>query len=124
MIPTLVIVSVSMLALAGVASWTARRSAAGTLARNDLIGIRTVATQASDAAWIAAHRAGAADLRRSAIVAVVTAVLPWCALLLPGAAQEPVMAAVIVLGAVTVIGFSVRAAVVGGRAAREVTDRT
>ncbi|CAH0327753.1 hypothetical protein SRABI128_06428 [Microbacterium sp. Bi128] len=34
------------------------------------------------------------------------------------------MAAVIVLGAVTVIGFSVRAAVVGGRAAREVTDRT
>ena len=59
MIGALVTCSVAMLAVAAVSFWTARRAAAGTLPRNDLIGIRTAATRASDAAWVAAHRAEA-----------------------------------------------------------------
>jgi len=67
MIGALVTSTVAMVAVAVLAFWTARRGAAGTLPRNDVIGIRTGATRASDEAWIAAHRAGAGDLRRSGI---------------------------------------------------------
>ena len=76
MIGSLLTVTVAMLAVAAVSFWTARRSATGTLPRNDLIGIRTAATRASDAAWVAAHRAGAGDLRGAGIAALATAVLP------------------------------------------------
>ncbi len=123
MIGALVTVTVAMVVTGALCWWTARRAAAGTLPRNDMIGIRTTATRASDGTWIAAHRAGAADLRRSAIGAMLTAVAPWAALFVPAPAREPVIAAVVVVGVSVLIGFSVRAGVVGHRAARAVVDR-
>ncbi|WP_058598133.1 SdpI family protein [Microbacterium testaceum] len=122
MIGALVTSTVAMVAVAALAFWTARRGAAGTLPRNDFIGIRTGTTRASDEAWIAAHRAGAADLRRSGIGAAATAVLPWAALALPAAAREPAIAVVVLAGIAALIGFSVRAGVVGQRAARAVSE--
>ncbi|MEV8239215.1 SdpI family protein [Microbacterium testaceum] len=122
MIGALVTSTVAMVAVAALAFRTARRGAAGTLPRNDFIGIRTGTTRASDEAWIAAHRAGAADLRRSGIGAAATAVLPWAALALPAAAREPAIAVVVLAGIAALIGFSLRAGVVGQRAARAVTE--
>ncbi|MCT2086315.1 SdpI family protein [Microbacterium enclense] len=122
MIGALVTCSVAMLAVAAVSFWTARRAAAGTLPRNDLIGIRTAATRASDAAWVAAHRAGAAGLRRTGVVAAATAVLPWAAVVVPDAYRETVIVVTVLGGAGTILGLSIHAAVVGGRAARAVTD--
>jgi len=118
----LIVASVLMLALGVASLWVARRAAAGTLPRNDLVGIRTAATRASDAAWIAAHRAGAADLRWIGVVALVTAVLIWPTLGMPEGAREIALAVVVLGGAALVLVFSLRAAVVGGRAARAVTD--
>lgn len=123
MIGALVTATVAMLAVTVLAFWTARRGAAGTLPRNDVIGIRTATTRASDEAWAAAHRAGAADLRRSGFGAAATAVLPWAAVTLPEPVREPAIAVVVLAGVAVLIGFTVRAGVVGQRAAREVTAR-
>ena len=122
MIGALITCTVAMFAVAAVSFWTARRASAGTLPRNDLIGIRTAATRASDAAWVAAHRAGAADLRRTGVAALATAVLPWAAVVVPDAYREVVIVVAILGGVGAILGFSVHAAVVGGRAARAVTD--
>ncbi|SIS07214.1 SdpI family protein [Microbacterium sp. RURRCA19A] len=122
MIGPLVTVTVAMLAVAAVSFWTARRASAGTLPRNDLVGIRTAATRASDAAWVAAHRAGAADLRGTGIAALATALLPWVATIVPAGAREPVLVVVIVSGIGAILGFSIHAAIVGERAARGATE--
>ncbi|BAJ75945.1 predicted integral membrane protein [Microbacterium testaceum StLB037] len=119
----LVVVSVMMLATAALILWMARRAAAGTLPRNDFAGIRTAATRSSDEAWIAAHRAGAADLRRSVVGAAIAGTVPWVSLALPESAREPVAAAGILAGAAVLVAFSVRAAIVGQRAALAVIDR-
>lgn len=122
MIGALVTVTVAMSVVAVAAFWVARRGTAGTLPRNDLVGIRTTATRASDEAWIAAHRAGAADLRRSGIGAALAALLPWAALAMPAPSREPTIAVAILLGVAVLLGFSVRAGILGQRAARRVTD--
>ena len=122
MIGALVTCSAAMLAVAAVSFWTALRASAGTLPRNDFIGIRTAATRTSDAAWVAAHRAGAADLRRTGVAALATAVLPWAAVAVPEGYREAVIVVSILGGVGAILGFSVRSAVVGGRAARAVTD--
>ncbi|MDF2991737.1 MAG: putative integral rane protein [Microbacterium sp.] len=123
MIGALVTATIAMLAVTALSFWTARRAAAGTLRRNNMIGIRTATTRASDDAWIAAHHAGAADLRRAGFGAAVTAVVPWAALLVPPSAQEPVIAVTGLVGVAMLIAFSVRAGVVGQRAARAVVER-
>lgn len=122
MIGALATVTIAMSAVAVAAFWTARRATAGTLPRNDLVGIRTTATRASDEAWIAAHRAGAADLRRSGVGAATTALLPWAAVAMPAPLREPTIAVAILVGVAVLLGFSVRAGIVGQRAARRVTD--
>lgn len=122
MIGALVTCTVAMLALVAVSFWTARRASAGTLPRNDFIGIRTAATRASDAAWVAAHRAGAADLRRTGVAALATAVLPWGAVVVPDGYREAVIVVPVLIGVGAILGFTVRSGVVGVRAAREVTD--
>ncbi|MDF2048019.1 MULTISPECIES: SdpI family protein [Microbacterium] len=122
MIGALVTSTVAMVAVAALAFWTAQRGAAGTLPRNDFIGIRTGATRASDEAWIAAHRAGAVDLAWSGAGALLTALGPWAALIVPTSLREFVIVVAVVVGLVVLLGFSLRAAVVGGRAARELTE--
>lgn len=49
--------------------------------------------------------------------------LPWLALLLPEALREPLIAVVVLAGVAVLIGFSLRAGVVGQRAARAATER-
>ncbi|GAB2684542.1 hypothetical protein GCM10027271_53520 [Saccharopolyspora gloriosae] len=70
------------------------KTASGEMGRNPLFGIRTKATKASDAAWLAGHRAAGDSLRTAArtgyAAAALTAVLlvlqiwwgvePWVAL--------------------------------------------
>jgi len=119
----LVGITAAMLAVGVLILWMAGRAAAGTLPRNDFAGIRTAATRASDEAWVAAHRAGAADLRRSVIGAVIAAGAPWVSLAVPEPGRQAVVAAGVLLGAAVLLAFSVRAAIVGQRAARAVTDR-
>jgi len=119
---SLIIASALMLALGVASLWMARRAAAGTLPRNNVVGIRTPATRASDAAWVAAHRAGAADLRRIGVVALMTAVLIWVTLGMPQGTREIALAVVVLGGAALILVFSLRAAAVGGRAARAVRD--
>lgn len=123
MILGLVGITAAMLAVGVLILWMAGRAAAGTLPRNDFAGIRTAATRASDEAWVAAHRAGAADLRRSVIGAVIAAGAPWVSLAVPEPGRQAVVAAGVLLGAAVLLAFSVRAAIVGQRAARAVTDR-
>lgn len=122
MIGALVTCTVAMLALAAVSFWTARRASAGTLPRNDLIGIRTAATRASDAAWVAAHRAGAADLRRTGVAALATAVLPWASVAVPDAYREAIIVLTVLGGVGAILVLTIRSAVVGVRAARAVSD--
>lgn len=50
--------------------WLTRRAANGSLARNDLAGVRTRITLSSDAAWRAGHRAA---LRPTIISGTITA---------------------------------------------------
>ncbi|MEL4411518.1 hypothetical protein, partial [Shewanella algae] len=80
------------------------------------------ATRASDAAWVAAHRAGATDLRRTGVAALATAVLPWAAVVVPDGYREAVIAVTVLVGVAAILVFTVRSAVVGVRAARAVTD--
>lgn len=54
-------------------------AAGGSLPRNAMVGIRTRATKASDAAWSAGHRAAAPVLKASVAVAVVFAVVTLAA---------------------------------------------
>ena len=122
MIGALVTCTGAMLALAALSFWTARRASAGTLPRNDLVGIRTTATRASDAAWVAAHRAGAADLRRMGVAALATAVLPWAGVVVPDAYREAVIVVTVLGGVGAILVLTIRSAVVGGRAARAVSD--
>lgn len=92
-----------------------RRSTAGTLPRNHLVGLRTTATLADDEAWLIAHRragglltmAGVAGLALTAAGAVAAA-LGW-----PGLATGVLLAATVVLLALTVA-----ACVLGDRAVR------
>lgn len=68
----LVLPAASLVSLGLLLGWAARSSRTGTLERNALIGIRTRATMASDAAWDAGHRAAAPVLEVVAWASVVT----------------------------------------------------
>ncbi|WJY01581.1 SdpI family protein [Curtobacterium sp. 458] len=58
---------------AALVTWLTWRGATGTLARNDLAGVRTRLTMSSDAAWRIGHRAAL----RPTVIAGATSVL-WC----------------------------------------------
>lgn len=59
---------VSLVGCAVLLWWATAAAAAGRLPRNASIGIRTRATTASDAAWVAGHRAALSPARAVAIV--------------------------------------------------------
>lgn len=62
----LVLPAASLVSLGLLLGWACRTSRTGTLERNGLVGIRTRATMASDAAWDAGHRAAAPALGAAA----------------------------------------------------------
>ncbi len=94
--------------------WVARAGASGRLRRNELVGIRTQASLASDEAWAAAHRAGARW----------TEVGGWCGiaagaatlLLVPDGARV----AVALIGVCALGGFAVTGGITGAREAKRV----
>lgn len=112
------VVGLTLAAGGAVIVWTARAGASGRLRRNELVGIRTAATLASDEAWAAAHRAGA---RRTEIGG-------WCAIatgvsaLLP----LPVTALVVIalVGTCVLGGFTTAGAVADVRAAKAIAPPT
>ena len=93
--------------------WMARAAASGRLRRNQIAGIRTASTLASDAAWLAAHRRAKGP----------TLAAGWCAIAsaVPAALPVPIEAVLIsvLVGSVAVLAFTLRGAAVGGQAARE-----
>lgn len=101
-----------LIAAGAILGVVAYRSHRGTLPRNWIVGIRTTTTLASDEAWNAAHRAGARALSVGAWGALLTgAVL----LLRP---SNGLGLAVMAAGLVWLLGWVVRAAYLGTRAAR------
>lgn len=93
--------------------WLARAAASGRVRRNQVAGIRTRTTLASDEAWLAAHRRAEGPTRAAGVAAIVTA----AAVLLP-VPVEAVMV-IVLLGAVAMIGLVLYGAKVGTDAARE-----
>lgn len=107
------LLAVVMIASGILALWLSRATASGRVRRNQIAGIRTRATLASDAAWLAAHRRAQP----------LTAAAGWCAIAAGSVALVPVpMPAVVVavlVGAIAMIVLTLCAAAVGGRAARD-----
>ncbi|MDY0913695.1 hypothetical protein GTU73_01720 [Rathayibacter sp. VKM Ac-2804] len=93
--------------------WAARAAASGRLGRNQVAGIRTASTLASDAAWLAAHRRAERSTLAAGVCAIVSAV--------PAVLPVPIGAVLVsvLVGCLAILGFVVHGAVVGGRAARE-----
>lgn len=81
------------------------RTADGRWGRNSVAGIRTKATQSSDAAWLAAHEAGERTSRLGGVVAIVaglSALMLGPALAVGGGSPEHYFVA-----AMTIIGVGV-----------------
>ncbi|MEU6128020.1 SdpI family protein [Saccharopolyspora sp. NPDC047091] len=97
-----------------------RLSARGTLRRNNFVGIRTRATQASDAAWAAGHRAAEPRMLQAARTGYAAGVLTAAATAAQvlGVVPLPVALAVPTLGLVLLLVFALHGAVVANRAAR------
>lgn len=95
---------------------TARAAATGRLGRNAIAGIRTASTMASDEAWRAAHQRAERPTVAAGVAAGVTGLVALVAPV-PG----PWLSAVALIGCGVMLGFVARGAVVGGRAAREVS---
>ena len=106
------VIGVVMLGMGVLLWWMARAAAAGRLARNALVGIRTPSTMASDEAWLAAHQRAERPTRAAAVASA--AVAAACLVPMPEAA----LVTVVLGGAAVILGLVIRAAVVGGRAAR------
>ncbi len=92
-------------------TWLTWRAASGTLARNDLAGVRTRITMSSDAAWQIGHRAA---LRPTVIAGAVTVL--WCSVSI-GVAQLRTPVSVIV-AAVVLVGGALLSITVAHRAVR------
>ncbi|WP_460775814.1 SdpI family protein [Microbacterium sp. GXF7504] len=96
--------------------WLARAGASGRLKRNQLAGIRTRRTLASDEAWHAAHVRAERPTRAAGIVAIAAGVV-----ILPVPAPAPAIAVIAVTAAIIMIACAGYGAVVGGRAADAAT---
>ncbi|MDJ0961754.1 MAG: SdpI family protein [Acidimicrobiia bacterium] len=101
----------------GLLAVVARRSRRGTLPRNWIVGIRTRATLASEAAWEAAHRAAATAL---AIGAGGTTLAGLLVLFRP---SNGVGLAIISIGLVWLLVGVMAGGYVGTRAARQESGR-
>lgn len=104
-----------VMALSGVLMiWMARATASGRLGRNDVAGIRTPATLASDEAWLAAHRRARRSNEVGGLVALVTAALAFVPL------PVPVVGAAVLVACLVMLAVVLHGARVGARAARQV----
>ena len=95
--------------------WMARAAASGKLKRNSIAGIRTSKTMASEEAWRAAH----VRTKTFTMVAGAVSLIGGVIALLP-IGIGPMMFAVMVATGIT-FGLVTYAAIIGGRAADEVT---
>lgn len=93
--------------------WLARATVSGRLGRNQIAGIRTGASLASDEAWLAAHRRAERPTRAAGIAAIAFAMCVF----LPVAIEIVVL--IIVLGLLVMLGLVLYGAKVGSDAARE-----
>lgn len=109
------VVSVVMLAAGVLLVWMARAAASGRLRRNQLAGIRTRSTMASDEAWRAAHVRARRPTTLAGVVSMASAALA----LLP--VGMPVVAAGALSGCLAMLGLVLYGAIVGGRAATRVS---
>lgn len=109
------VIGVVMFGVAILLWWMARAAAEGRLERNALVGIRTPSTMASDEAWLAAHQRAERPTKAAALISAIVAAA--CLVPMPEAA----LVAVVLGGAAVILGLVIRAAVVGGRAARATT---
>lgn len=84
--------------------WLAYLCATGRLKRNGLVGMRTRATMATDAAWYAAHRASAWSIAVAALILLAVGV--WLLLARPGdvEARSAVLGTSLIVLVVVVIG--------------------
>lgn len=115
---TAVVLSAVMMISGVVLIWMARAAASGRLKRNQLAGIRTQKTMASEEAWRAAH----VRAKTPTIAAAVVSLVVGAALLLP-MGTTPMITIVAVASAV-IFGLVAYGAVIGGRAADAVTHGT
>ncbi len=90
---------ISDLAMAAALGWSTRAAATGRLRVNALAGIRTSATMASPAAWVAGHTAAWPTVRAAAAFSVLCAGAAVVELL----ADNPVFAVIIALVPVGVV---------------------
>lgn len=112
-----IIVGVVMIAAGVLVIWLARATASGRVGRNDIAGIRTPSTMATDDAWLAAH----VRAKRPTIYAGIASFATGAFAVLP--LPIPVIGAGVVVGAVVMIAFVLYGSVVGTAAAREVLAR-
>lgn|GEM_PF-2893903 len=93
-------------------TWLTWRAANGTLARNDLAGVRTRITMSSDVAWQVGHRAALGPT----IIAGIATVL-WCSV---STGVEPLRTPVsVIVAAVTLLGGALISVPVAHRAVRD-----
>ncbi|MDK1327393.1 SdpI family protein [Arthrobacter sp. zg-Y1143] len=106
---------VLMIGCGAVLSWAAEATARGRIGINSLVGIRVGYVTASDAAWLAGHRAARVPTHAAA---AVFAVLGVFALVFRG--SEDVAGFAVIAGSAAVLGLVLWAAVRANRAAYRV----
>lgn len=114
----MILIVIAMVMAAGTFAMTLA-AARGSLAPNGLVGIRTPATQRSDAAWRAGHRAALPIVGWGGLVAVVAGAVALTAL--PDSA-EPDAAGMVLLA--FDVAMLLVAAVVAQRAAKSTHSRS
>lgn len=93
--------------------WLARATVSGRVRRNQVAGIRTPATLASDEAWLAAHRRAEGPTRAGGFASILTGL----GVLVPG--EEWAVIVIIGVGSLVMLGLVLYGAKVGTDAARE-----
>lgn len=111
-----IVLSIVMAASGLLVIWMAQAAASGQLKRNDIAGIRTPSTMASDLAWLAAH----VRSKRATMTAGILSLVSGLAVLFP--LPGPVMIAVVLGGCAALLGFVLYGARVGVRAAKAVGE--
>lgn len=107
-----IVLSIVMAASGLLVMWMAQAAASGQLKRNDIAGIRTPSTMASDVAWLAAHIRS----KRATMTAGILSLVSGLAVLFP------LPGPVVLGGCAALLGFVLYGARVGIRAAKAVGE--